>query len=119
MATEARGFIFGAALALELGLGFIPIRKRGKLPYKTVTEEYTLEYGTDQIEMHADALKPGERALLVDDLLATGGTARACLQLIRKVGAEPVGVLFVIELEGLDGRKNLPADIPVVSLVKL
>ena len=104
-AVEARGFIFGSALAYKLNLGFIPIRKPGKLPAKTVIEEYELEYGTDRIEIHADAIEKGDKVLLVDDLLATGGTAKAACNLIEKLKGEIVGVAFLIELTGLNGRK--------------
>jgi adenine phosphoribosyltransferase len=119
VATEARGFIFGAAVSLTLGLGFVPVRKKGKLPAAAITEEYALEYGTDIIQMHADALGPGTRAVLIDDLLATGGTAAACARLIRRSGATLAGIAFVIELAGLDGMKALPQDVPRVSLVVL
>ena len=106
---ESRGFIFGTALALALGKGFIPIRKPGKLPSKTATESYELEYGTDTIEVHTDAVSPGERVLMVDDLLATGGTMEAGLSLIRKIGGDPVACVFVIELLFLSGRSRLDA----------
>ena len=112
---ESRGFVFGTALALELGKGFIPIRKPGKLPWKTASESYQLEYGTDKIEIHTDAAKPGQGVLLVDDLLATGGTMEAALKLVRRIGAKPVGCSFVIELAFLGGRKRL-GDIPVHAL---
>lgn len=114
---ESRGFIFGMPIAYKLGCGFIPIRKPGKLPAQTISQEYTLEYGTDKIEMHKDALKKGDRVLIVDDLLATGGTAAAAVKLVQSV-AEVVGVAFVIELEDLEGRKKLPENIKVSSLVK-
>ena len=104
---ESRGFIFGSAVAYKLGAGIVPIRKKGKLPYKTVSATYQLEYGTDTLEMHEDALKPGTRVLIVDDLLATGGTARATAELVDKVGGKIVGYAFLIELEFLKGRKNL------------
>ncbi len=106
-AVEARGFIFGAAVAAELGAGFIPIRKKGKLPYETESVTYDLEYGTDCVEMHRDAVPPGAKILMVDDLLATGGTMRAACQLIEKVGAEVVGIAFLIELADLNGRERL------------
>jgi adenine phosphoribosyltransferase len=106
-AAEARGFLFGAPLALELGAGFVPIRKPGKLPYKTVSLEYQLEYGTDRLEMHDDALGPGRRVLLLDDVLATGGTMRACRDLVEQTGAELVGCAFVVELGFLEGRARL------------
>jgi adenine phosphoribosyltransferase len=104
---DARGFIFGAAAACELGVGFVPVRKKGKLPYQCQSAAYTLEYGEAIVEMHTDALRPGERVVLIDDLLATGGTAAAALQLIRKMGAEPVEAQFLIELEFLHGRQRL------------
>ena len=114
---ESRGFIFGMPIDYKLGCGFIPIRKPGKLPAQTISQEYTLEYGTDKIEMHKDALKKGDRVLIVDDLLATGGTAAAAVKLVQSV-ADVVGVAFVIELEDLEGRKKLPENIKVSSLVK-
>lgn len=113
-AIEARGFIPGAAIAVKLGAGFVPIRKPGKLPWKTISEIYDLEYGTDQLEVHADAIEPGQRVLIVDDVLATGGTASAAVRLMRKLGAEVVGVQVLIELGYLDGRKRL-SDVKLVS----
>ncbi len=104
---ESRGFMFGAPVAAELGLGFVPIRKPGKLPWTTCKEQYDLEYGTDAIEVHADAVKPGARLALVDDLLATGGTAGAAIKLLRSLGAEVVAAAFVIELAFLRGRARL------------
>jgi len=104
---ESRGFIFGGAVAHRLGIGFIPVRKPGKLPYKTTRVEYALEYGTDALEMHHDAVSKGTRALIVDDLIATGGTATATAQLIEGQGGTVVGCAFVIELEFLAGRKRL------------
>jgi len=104
---ESRGFIFGAPLAVELGVGFVPIRKLGKLPAEKIRREYSLEYGVNVLEMHADAVRPGERVLLVDDLLATGGTARAGAELLRELGAEVMAVAFLIELEFLEGRAAL------------
>lgn len=115
-AAEARGFIFAAPLALELNAGFIPIRKPGKLPFETHSFHYELEYGSDTLEVHTDAYRPGDRVLLVDDLLATGGTMRACAELAVKSGAEIVGCAFVIELAGLGGRERL-APHPVFSLM--
>ncbi len=106
-AAEARGFIFGAPLALRLGAGFVPIRKPGKLPYATIAQEYSLEYGNDRLEVHADALAPGKKVLLIDDVLATGGTMRACRDLVRSTGAELVACAFVIELAFLGGRERL------------
>ncbi|HEY1163295.1 MAG TPA: adenine phosphoribosyltransferase [Candidatus Dormibacteraeota bacterium] len=113
-AIEARGFIPGAAIAVKLNAGFVPIRKTGKLPWKTIAEGYQLEYGTDQLEVHSDAVEVGQRVLIVDDVLATGGTAAAAVRLIRKLGGEVIGVQVLIELEELDGRKRLP-DVKVVS----
>jgi adenine phosphoribosyltransferase len=107
MAAEARGFILGAALAREIGAGFVPARKRGKLPYDTLSAEYILEYGVDALEMHADALADGARVLLHDDLLATGGTARALAELIEGTGARIVGCAFLVELAFLGGRERL------------
>ena len=104
---ESRGFILGAALAYQLGIGFVPIRKKGKLPAETVGHDYTLEYGTDRIEMHVDAVSKGEKVLLVDDLIATGGTAEAAVKLIKSVGATIVECCFVIDLPDLGGRKRL------------
>lgn len=113
-AIEARGFIPGAAMAVRLGAGFVPIRKAGKLPWMTVTESYELEYGTDQLEVHSDAVQPGQRVLIVDDVLATGGTASAAVRLVRKLGADVVGVEVLIELTYLEGRKRLN-DVTLVS----
>lgn len=104
---EARGFIVGAALAYALGKGFVPIRKKGKLPAETIGYDYELEYGTDRIEIHADAISPGERVLLVDDLIATGGTAEAATILIEKIGGKIVECCFVIDLPDIGGRKRL------------
>lgn len=106
---EARGFILGGAVADRLGCGFIPIRKKGKLPWKTIGQEYTLEYGVDIIEIHEDAIEKGERILIVDDLIATGGTAEAAAKLIRRSGGEIVGATFVIDLPDLGGAKRLDA----------
>jgi adenine phosphoribosyltransferase len=106
-AAEARGFIFGAPLAMQLGIGFIPIRKPGKLPYATIALEYQLEYGTDKLEIHTDAFSPGGRVLLIDDVLATGGTMRACRDLVQSTGAEVIASAFVIELSFLGGRAKL------------
>lgn len=104
---EARGFILGGAIAHQLSLGFIPIRKKGKLPGKTIEQDYTLEYGKATMEVHDDALQPGEKVLLVDDLLATGGTAEAGIKLIERMGAEVIGCAFVIDLLDLGGRARL------------
>jgi len=106
---EARGFILGGAIAHQLGKGFIPIRKKGKLPGKTIEQAYTLEYGEAIVEIHEDALQPGQKVLIVDDLLATGGTAEAGIKLMDKLGAEVVGCAFVIDLPELGGRKRLEA----------
>jgi len=113
---ESRGFIFGAPLALALGTAFVPARKPGKLPYDSIGVEYELEYGTARLEMHTDAFKPDARILVIDDLLATGGTAAATHQLIRKLGGEVVACCFVIELGFLPGREAL-GDVPVHSVV--
>jgi adenine phosphoribosyltransferase len=107
VAAEARGFILGAALAMELGAGFVPARKPGKLPAQTISAEYILEYGVDALELHSDALAHGARVLLHDDLLATGGTARALAELVEGTGAEVVGCAFLVELEFLGGRARL------------
>lgn len=113
---DARGFIFGAALAYRLGVGFVPIRKKGKLPFKTISHAYDLEYGSAELEIHADSIAPGEKVLLVDDLLATGGTARAAVNLLTELGASLQAALFMIELEGLGGRDAL-GKVPVLSLI--
>jgi adenine phosphoribosyltransferase len=115
--VESRGFIFGTALALRVGKGFAPIRKPGKLPWKTVAESYELEYGTDRLEIHTDAVVAGQRVLLVDDLLATGGTAGAATKLVQRIGGRVTACAFVIELVFLGGRKRLEGT-PVHSLVK-
>jgi len=114
---DARGFIFGAAVAYQLGVGFIPVRKKGKLPYKTESMAYTLEYGEAVIEMHIDGVAKGEKVVLIDDLLATGGTAAAAAQLIGKMGGELVEAQFLIELEFLNGRDKLRS-YPVRSFLK-
>ncbi|MCS6776204.1 MAG: adenine phosphoribosyltransferase [Chloroherpetonaceae bacterium] len=109
---EARGFIFGAPIALELGVGFVPLRKLGKLPYNRVAEEYALEYGTNTVEMHADSVQPGQNIIIIDDLLATGGTAAAAARLVERLGGRVAGFGFLIELEFLEGRKVLsPYDV--------
>jgi adenine phosphoribosyltransferase len=117
VAAEARGFIFGGALARELGVGFVPARKRGKLPHETVSVQYGLEYGVDELHLHADALTGGTRVLVHDDLLATGGTAKAKVDLVEKLGGRVAGCAFVVELAFLDGRKTL-ADYAVHALVR-
>lgn len=114
--AESRGFIFGAAVACKLGAGFVPVRKKGKLPAETVKASYNLEYGSDTIEIHKDAIRPGQRVLMVDDLLATGGTMAACCELVEKLGGTIVGIAFVIELSFLKGRGKL-GEYKVVSLV--
>src|SRR5437588_10156532 len=114
---DARGFLFGSTVAYELGVGFVPIRKRGKLPYKTEIAKYSLEYGEAEMEMHIDAMEAGEKVVLVDDLLATGGTSAAAALLIRKAGADLVEAQFLIELEFLEGRKRLEPT-PVTSFLK-
>jgi adenine phosphoribosyltransferase len=116
VAAEARGFILGAALARELDVGFVPARKPGKLPHETVNVEYALEYGVDALELHADALRDGTRVLIHDDLLATGGTARAQADLVRKLGGRVVGCAFLIELAFLNGRERL-GDVDVHALI--
>ncbi len=115
-APEARGFIFGCALAQQTGAGFVPIRKPGKLPYQTARIEYELEYGTDSVEVHSDAVEAGMRVLLVDDVLATGGTMRACTQLVEKLGGEVSGCLFLMEIQALSGREKL-GDYSIQSLL--
>ncbi|AKG21898.1 adenine phosphoribosyltransferase [Calothrix sp. 336/3] len=114
---ESRGFIFGTPLAYKLDAGFIPVRKKGKLPAAVHSIEYQLEYGTDCLEIHQDALAPGSRVLIVDDLIATGGTASATAKLVEQIGCELLGFGFIIELRDLQGRKNLP-DVPIISLVE-
>lgn len=117
MGAEARGFIFGGALAYRLGAGFVPARKPGKLPWNTESVEYELEYGTDTLEMHSDAVAADDVVLIVDDVLATGGTAGAKAALVEQTGAKVAGFAFLIELDFLDGRKKLPAGSTVFSLV--
>jgi adenine phosphoribosyltransferase len=114
---ESRGFIFGAPLAYKLNAGFIPIRKKGKLPYKTKSITYSLEYGEDTLEIHEDALKPGSRVLVIDDLLATGGTIKAVTDLLKGFKAKIVGVAFLVELEFLQGREKLK-DLPLYSIIQ-
>lgn len=114
---DARGFIFGSILADRLGIGFVPIRKKGKLPYTTLSQEYTLEYGFDELEIHTDAFGVNSRVLLIDDLLATGGTAKAASELISKVGSECIECCFIAELKFLNGKHKLN-NIPVYSVLK-
>lgn len=116
--VEARGFIFGAALADRLKVGFVPVRKPGKLPYKTVSRSYDLEYGVDRIEVHEDGVAPKEKVLVVDDLLATGGTACATVSLLESLGAEVVAVVFAVELTELNGREKLSNN-KVLSLIAI
>jgi adenine phosphoribosyltransferase len=116
--VESRGFIFGAALAYKLGCGFVPIRKPNKLPAETIKEDYTLEYGTNTIEMHVDAVSAGDRVVIIDDLLATGGTAVAACKLMKRVGAEIVASAFIIELNPLKGREKIEAQgVKVVTML--
>ena len=117
IAMEARGFILGAPLAYNLNAAFVPVRKPGKLPAETIKAEYALEYGTDAVEMHKDAILPGQKVLIVDDLLATGGTANATAQLVEKLGGQIVGIAFLIELSPLKGRQKL-ACYPVECLIQ-
>ena len=115
---EARGFILGGAVAHQVSAGFIPIRKKGKLPHKRVSIAYSLEYGLDEMEMHADAIHPGERVILVDDLIATGGTAEGAVKLLRQIGANVVAACFIIDLPDLGGAAKLRAmDVPVRTLM--
>ena len=115
---EARGFILGGAVAHQLSAGFVPIRKKGKLPHQTVRMAYALEYGTDEMEMHVDAIHPGERVILVDDLIATGGTAEGAVKLLRQIGANVVAACFIIDLPDLGGAAKLRAmDVPVRTLM--
>lgn len=117
-AIESRGYLFGAPLALKLGAGLALIRKPGKLPAETLREEYALEYGTDAVEIHKDAIEPGKSVLIIDDLLATGGTAAAACRLIQRLNARIAAAAFIIELKGLNGREILPADTEVFSLIQ-
>lgn len=117
MGAEARGFIFGGALAYNLGAGFVPARKPGKLPWNTTTATYDLEYGTDSLEVHADALGPDDVVLIVDDVLATGGTAAAKAELAASTGAKVAGFAFLIELDFLRGREKLPDGVSIISLI--
>lgn len=113
---ESRGFMFGAPIAYALGIGFVPVRKPGKLPRKTLSCSYDLEYGSNTLEMHVDSIQPGQRVVIVDDLLATGGTVEATVSMIRELGGEPVGCAFIVELEDLHGRDVL-RDMEVLSLL--
>ena len=117
LGSESRGFILAAPIALELGAGVVPVRKKGKLPYKTMSAEYELEYGIDILEMHEDAVKPGDKVLIVDDVLATGGTASAMIELAEKLGAEVAGISMLIELEFLHGKQKI-GDKTMFSLLK-
>ncbi len=108
LGPESRGFIFGMPVAYNLGKGFVPVRKKGKLPAAVISKEYALEYGTATIEMHKDALQPGQKVVIVDDLMATGGTAKAIIEMVEEMGAEVAALLFLIELDFLEGRKVLP-----------
>lgn len=117
VAVESRGFVFGAPVAYEIGSGLALVRKKGKLPAGTISVKYDLEYGTDELEMHSDSVSPGERVVIIDDLLATGGTTRAAIELLEKVSAEIVGVCFLIELDGLGGREKLK-NYPAFSRIK-
>lgn len=114
---EARGFIFASALAQRLGIGFIPLRKPGKLPRQTASIEYDLEYGKDNLEVHRDDIKPGMRIMMVDDVLATGGTMGACIRLLESLGGNVIGAAFLLEISALKGREQL-SNIPVLSLIK-
>src|SRR5438270_10607176 len=114
---DARGFLFGSAAAYELGIGFVPLRKKGRLPYKTESAKYSLEYGEAEMELHIDAITPGEQIILIDDLLATGGTSASAATLIKKVGGQLVAAIFLIELEFLRGRGKLTPT-PIVSFLK-
>jgi adenine phosphoribosyltransferase len=113
---ESRGFIFAAPLALALGAGFVPVRKLGKLPGDTIQVEYALEYGTNTVEVHSDAIRPGQRVLIVDDLLATGGTSAAAVELVTRLGGQVIGCLYLVELAFLNGRELLDS-VPVTSLI--
>lgn len=115
--VESRGFLIGSALAYKMNCGFIPVRKKGKLPYKTISEEYALEYGTDTLFMHEDAVKKGDNVLVVDDLIATGGTALAMIKMVERLGGNVIGSSFLIELEELNGRKEIEK-YPVNVLIK-
>ena len=116
LGPESRGFIFGMPVAYNMGKGFVPVRKAGKLPAEVVSKEYALEYGTATIEMHKDAIQPGQKVVIVDDLMATGGTAKAIVEMVEEMGAEVAAMLFLIELDFLEGRKVLP-DYKIESVI--
>ena len=116
LGPESRGFIFGMPVAYNMGKGFVPVRKAGKLPAEVVSKEYALEYGTATIEMHKDAIQPGQKVVIVDDLMATGGTAKAIVEMVEEMGGEVVAMLFLIELDFLEGRKVLP-DFKIESII--
>jgi adenine phosphoribosyltransferase len=118
LGIESRGFILGPAVAYNLGAGFVPVRKKGKLPAQTLSVTYDLEYGTDTLEIHRDGISSGERVLILDDLIATGGTAAAVVEMARQLEADLRGLAFLVELTFLDGRSKLPADVEVFSVLK-
>lgn len=115
---ESRGFLFGTNMAMELNAGFVPVRKPNKLPYKKISASYELEYGTDKVEIHEDSIKKGDRVVIHDDLIATGGTAGAATELVKKLGGIVVGYSFIIELTFLNGRDKLESNVPINSLIK-
>lgn len=119
LGLESRGFMFGTAMAMELNAGFIPIRKPGKLPAATISAQYELEYGTDSLEIHQDAIEPGQNVVIHDDLIATGGTSKAASEMVKKLGGNIIGYSFIIELSFLNGRNSLDSSIPVHSLITL
>jgi len=114
---DARGFVFGAVLAYKLGIGFVPVRKKGKLPHKTIQESYSLEYGEDTLEIHEDGIQEGEKVVIVDDLIATGGTVGATVKLVKKLGADLIECAFIVELPDLNGRDKIPG-CPVFSITE-
>jgi adenine phosphoribosyltransferase len=118
LGIESRGFILGPALAYNLNAGFVPVRKKGKLPAETLSVSYELEYGTDTLEIHKDAVEPDERVLIIDDLIATGGTAAATVEMVKNLNAHLVEIAFLIELSFLNGRAKIPSDLPVFSVLK-